>query len=118
MKTEDRARWEVNTTPTAEEIDEDGHFTFGVFVADSLIDRDVEQAVLAWANSVDEEYDNDLVIKMRLRDVFESLYELHCNIDMSVDKEDAPLFAALRKDCAWVIEQIDGLKYVEEPKEV
>ena len=101
---------EVNWHPTSEKIAEDGEFTFGVYLTNCAMDYELEEAVLAWAGSIDEEGDVNLTIRLRLRDVFKELYEGNSYEEGSVDEDAMPLFDAMRKDCEWVIEQIKLLK--------
>lgn len=105
---------EIDWHSSSEKVAEDGGFTFGVYLSNSCIDFALEQAVLNWACSIDDEKDINLTIRLRLRDVFSELYDINCNGDGSVDEEGVPLFDALRKDCEWIIKQVDELKICKE----
>ena len=102
---------EVDWYSSSEKVAEDGEFTFGIYMtnANCGLEAQLEEAVLAWVESIDEEKDINLTIRLRLRDVYKQLYEMHCFNDGSVDEEAVPLFDALRKDCEWIIKQIDEL---------
>jgi hypothetical protein len=105
---------EIDWHSSSEKVAEDGGFTFGVYLSNNCIDFALEQAVLDWACSIDDEKDINLTIRLRLRDVFSELYDINCNGDGSVDEEGVPLFDALRKDCEWIIKQVDELKICKE----
>ena len=105
---------EVKGSPSCEKVAEDGEFTFGIYLTNCCCEDELEEAVLKWAwtdwTDSDEEEDINLTIRLRLRDVFKELYSCHSFNDGCTDEDSMPLFNALRKDCEWVIKQIDELK--------
>ena len=114
MEDSDEAPYtEINWYSSSEKVAEDGGFTFGVYMSNNCIDFALEQTVLGWVDSIDSEEDVNLTIRLRLRDIFNELYGVNRNGDGSVDEECVPLFDALRKDCEWIIKQIENLKYIK-----
>lgn len=101
---------EIEWHPSSEEVAANGEFTFGVYMTNYSADFALERAILKWVESIDEDEDINLTIRLRLRDVYKELYEMNCFNDGTVDEESSPLFDALRKDCEWIIKQIKGLK--------
>jgi len=99
---------EVNWHPSSEKVTEDGEFTFGVYMTNGCVGSELEQAVLVWSDSIDEEEDINLTIRLRLRDVYKELYGSY-SYEGGIDEESRPLFDAMRKDCEWIIKQIDEL---------
>ena len=104
---------EINWYSSSEKVAEDGEFTFGVYLSNGCLGFAIERAVLDWACSIHEERDVNLTIRLRLRDIFNELYGVNRNGGGSVDEECVPLFDALRKDCEWIIKQIENLKYIK-----
>ena len=102
---------EVKGSPSCEEVAEDGEFTFGIYLTHCSCEDGLEEAVLKWAYMrPEDEEDVNLTIRLRLRDVFKELHSCHCFHGGCIAEDSMPLFNALRKDCEWVIKQIDELK--------
>ena len=57
----------------------------------------------------DLETDVALKIHIKLKDVYNDLYDMH-NAQGKIQRKDTPLFEALRKDCQWIIDQINTLE--------
>jgi hypothetical protein len=57
----------------------------------------------------DLETDVSLKVQIKLKDIYENLYDMY-NAQGKIQEEDTPLFEALRKDCQWIVDQINSLE--------
>lgn len=103
-------KYEIDEYPNGEKINEDGEFVFNLFTS-NFCEDDFSNAIIEIASLWESVPDLDipLTINVRLKEVIETMIEMY-SIDNEIDEEDLPVFQALRKDCAWMISQIDALK--------
>ena len=107
----------VDETPTTESVNEKGEYVFGIYTSNSC-DEELEQTIetmteLWRSDTVRSEV--TLTINVRLRSVYETLYDMY-NHGGKIDAEDKHLFDAMSNDCQWIVDQISKLK-VRAPKE-
>jgi hypothetical protein len=103
--------FEVDESPTTESVNEDGEYVFGIYTSNQCDDETQDkilQMVELW-NLQRFDADISLTINVRLREVYETLYNMY-NAQGKIDAEDKYLFDALRNDCQWIVEQINGLQ--------
>jgi len=107
----------ITIEPTLEKVDYDGEYTFSLFTS-----TECENEFTDAMNVMSKIWDMDLNaevcihIDIKLRSVYKSLRESVISGDetvMEIEKRYMPLAQALRKDCQWIIEQIDLLKEIE-----
>lgn len=89
-------------------IDKNGDFNFKVYTSNQC-DGDLEEAMETMCHLWHLDTDVSLTINIRLKEVYEDLFESY-NCNGEVMQDDAPLFEALLKDCQWIINQINSLK--------
>jgi hypothetical protein len=101
----------IEETPTTEQVNDKGEYVFGIYTSnacDEELEQTLETMVDLWKmESMTAEV--TLTINVRLRSLFENLYEMY-NADGKIDAEDKHLFDALRKDCQWIVDHINDLK--------
>jgi hypothetical protein len=101
---------EIDEEPINEQVDQDGGYKFSLYTSNCCT-GEFEDAIQILRHIWDLETDVNLTINVRTKSIYEELYIHHSfNDDGTIDKESKPLFDALRKDCQWIIDQIDGLK--------
>ena len=101
---------EVEANLAISKVTANGEFKPGVYLSNYCADFGLEQAVLEWADLIDEEEDTNLTITFLVRDIFKETYESNRYDNGNVGEDDMYLFNALRKDCEWIIKQIDELR--------
>jgi hypothetical protein len=99
---------EIDESPQAGTIDENGDFKFYLYTSNQC-DDEFEEALETLMRLWDLETDVALKINIKFKDVYKDLYEMH-NARGKIQSEDTPLFEALRKDCQWIIDQINELE--------
>jgi len=101
----------VDETPTTESVNEKGEYVFGIYTSnacDEELEHTIETMVDLWKmESMRSEV--TLTINVRLRGVYETLYEMY-NAQGKIDAEDKHLFDAMSNDCQWIVDQIAKLK--------
>ena len=99
---------EIHEFPQAGTVDVQGDFSFYVY-ASNQCDDEFEEAIetlrLIWGL----ETDVSLKVNIKLKHVYQDLFDMH-NARGKIQKEDTPLFESLRKDCQWIIDQINVLE--------
>ena len=101
-------QFEIDEIPQSGTIDEDGNFKFYIY-ASNYIDEDFSEVIATARVLWDLETEVSLKVQIKLKDVYENLFDMH-NAQGKVQKEDTPLFESLRKDCQWIIDQINALE--------
>jgi hypothetical protein len=103
--------FEVEETPIEEFVNDQGEYVFGIYATNSC-DQDLEQAIATvaalWRLDVITS-EVTLTINVRLRSLYETLYDMH-NAGGKIHKDSKPLFDALKKDCQWIVDQINSLE--------
>jgi hypothetical protein len=99
---------EIHELPQSGTIDFQGDFNFYVY-ASNQCDDEFEEAIATLRLIWELETDVSLKVNIKLKDVYTDLFDMH-NARGKIDKEDAPLFESLRKDCQWIIDQINALE--------
>ena len=94
-------------------IDEDGEYTFSLYTS-NCCSGEFESAIQTLMQIWDLETEVNLTINVRTKSIYTVLYEMRSMEDGVVGKESQHLFEALRKDCQWIVDRIDNLKYSEE----
>lgn len=101
-------QFEIDEIPQTGTIDKDGNFKFYIYCS-NMSDDDYADAIDTMQRLWDLETEVSLKVNIKLKDIYEDLFDMH-NVEGKVLKEDVPLFEALRKDCQWIIDQIDSLE--------
>jgi hypothetical protein len=101
-------QFEIDEIPQSGTIDADGNFKFYIY-ASNYIEEDFSEVIATAKVLWDLETEVSLKVQIKLKDVYENLYDMH-NAQGKVQKEDTPLFESLRKDCQWIIDQINALE--------
>jgi hypothetical protein len=101
-------QFEIDEIPQSGTIDADGNFKFYIY-ASNYIEEDFSEVIETVKVLWDLETEVSLKVQIKLKDVYENLYDMH-NAQGKVQKEDTPLFESLRKDCQWIIDQINDLE--------
>jgi hypothetical protein len=100
---------EIDESILPEDVDENGDFKFCVYTSNQC-EGDFEDAIetlnLIWNTPLDV----SLAVHIKLKDVYNDTFDLHTCGDKAITAKSAPLFASLRKDCQWIIDQIDTLE--------
>lgn len=105
-------QFEVDEIPQTGTIDKEGDFSFYIYCS-NMSDDDYTDAIYTMQRLWDLETDVSLKVNIKLKDIYKDLFDMH-NAGGKVLKEDVPLFEALRKDCQWIIDQIDSLEQTHE----
>ena len=101
-------QFEIDEIPQTGTIDQDGNFKFYVYVSNSG-DDDFSEAIETLQKLWDLETEVSLKVHIKLKDVYENLFDMY-NAQGKIRKKDTPLFESLRKDCQWIIDQINTLE--------
>jgi hypothetical protein len=100
--------FEIDERPQAGTIDQEGNFKFCVYGSNKC-DDDFYEVIETLQKLWDLETDVSLKINIKLKDIYEDLFDMY-NAQGKIEKEDTPLFESLRKDCQWIIDQINSLE--------
>lgn len=101
-------QFEIDEIPQCGTIDADGNFKFYIYASNDFNDdfsEVIETLKVLW----DLETLVSLKVQIKLKDVYENLFDAY-NAQGKVRKDATPLFEALRKDCQWIIDQINVLE--------
>jgi len=101
-------QFEIDEIPQSGTIDEDGNFKFYIY-ASNYIEEDFSEVIQTVKVLWDLETEVSLKVQIKLKDVYENLYDMY-NAQGKVQKDDTPLFESLRKDCQWIVDQINALE--------
>lgn len=101
-------QFEIDEIPQSGTIDADGNFKFYIY-ASNYIEEDFSEVIETVKVIWDLETEVSLKVQIKLKDVYENLFDMY-NAQGKVQKDDTPLFEALRKDCQWIIDQINALE--------
>jgi len=101
-------KFEIDERPQTGTIDQEGNFKFYVY-GSNMCDDDFSEAIETLQKLWDLETDVSLKIHIKLKDIYEDLFDMY-NAQGKIEKEDTPLFESLRKDCQWIIDQINSLE--------
>ena len=104
---------EINEGTQTDGVDENGDFSFYVY-ASNQCEQDFEEAIETLKLIWDAPTDVSLTINIRLKGVYEDAFEMHSVGGKVIEARSAPLFAAMRKDCQWIIDHIDALETLNE----
>jgi len=100
--------FEIDEKPQTGTIDSEGNFKFYIYTSNS-IEEDFSETIKTLQVLWDLETEVSLKVHIKLKDVYDDLFEMY-NARGRIEKEDTPLFNALRKDCQWMIDQINALE--------
>ena len=106
---------EINESTQTDGVNENGEFGFFVF-ASNCCDNDFEEAIETLALIWELPTEVSLTINLTLRGVYRDTIQMHhvpIYGDNIIEARSVPLFAAMRKDCQWIIDQIDALEEVK-----
>jgi len=101
-------QFEIDEIPQAGTIDAEGNFKFYIY-ASNQIDEDFSEVIETLKVLWDLETDVSLKVNIKLKDIYENVFDLY-NAQGEIQKENTPVFEALRKDCQWIIDQINDLE--------
>jgi hypothetical protein len=101
-------QFEIDEIPQTGTIDQEGDFKF-YFYGSNMTDDDFSEAIETLQKLWDLETDVSLKVHIKLKDIYEDLFDMY-NAQGKIEKEDTPLFESLRKDCQWIIDQINALE--------
>jgi hypothetical protein len=99
---------EVDEHPHSGEVDEQGEFVFYLYGSNEC-GQEFEEAIETLIHLWDLETEVCIKINVKLKDVYNDLYEMF-NAGGKIQQKDTPPFEALRKDCQWIIDQINTLE--------
>lgn len=101
-------QFEVDEMPQAGTVDAAGNFNFYIYMSNQCEDE-IEEALETLAKLWDLPADVSLKINIRLKDVYNDLYNMH-NAEGKIDEEDMHLFQGLKDNCQWIIDEINKLE--------
>lgn len=101
-------QFEVDEIPQTGSVDEEGNFKFYIY-ASNMGDDDFTEVIETLQKLWDLEADVSVKVNVKLKDIYEDLFDMY-NAQGKIEKDEAPLFEALRKDCQWIIDQINALE--------
>jgi hypothetical protein len=101
-------QFEIDEIPQSGTIDADGNFKFYIY-ASNYIEEDFSEVIETVKVLWDLETEVSFKVQIKLKDVYENLFDMY-NAQGKVQKDDTPLFECLRKDCQWIIDQINALE--------
>ena len=101
-------QFQVDEIPQTGELDEEGNFKFYIYCS-NCCDDDYSETIGTLQKLWDLDTDVSLKVHIKLKDIYEDLFDMY-NAQGKIEKDEAPLFEALRKDCQWIIDQIDALE--------
>ena len=107
-------RFEIEEIPTSIKINEQGEYVFGIFTSNSC-DDEFENSIRLMAELWEAKYleqEVSMMINVRLRCLFEVLYDLYNSME-KINAEDMHLFDALKTDCQWIVDQINKLEVIK-----
>ena len=99
---------EIDESVQSGKIDKNGDFNFLIYTSNQC-NSEFEEAIETLIHLWNLEADVSLKIHIRLKEVYEDLYEMY-NAQGKIQKKDTPMFESLRKDCQWMIDQINALE--------
>jgi len=103
---------EINEGTQTNGVDKNGDFSFYVY-ATNQCEQEFEEAIETLKLIWDAPTDVSLTINIRLKGVYEDAFEMHSMGGNVIEARSTPLFAAMRKDCQWIIDQIDALEVLK-----
>ena len=89
-------------------VDENGDFKF-YFYASNECDGEFEKAMAVLLQIWELETEVTFRVHFRVKAIYDDLYEMF-NAGGKIQQVDTPRFEALRKDCQWIIDQINELE--------
>ena len=101
-------QFEIDEIPQSGTIDADGNFKFYIYTS-NMIDEDFSDVMETLKVLWDLETDVSLKVHIKFKEIYENLFDMY-SAQGKIKKEDTPLFEALRKDCQWIIDQINTLE--------
>jgi len=87
----------------------DGESAFCVYTS-NMCDGEMDQAMKTLVRIWDLSTEVNLTVQARTRTLLKTLTDLYADRDGVIDAEGVPLFQALKRDCEWMVEQINNLK--------
>jgi len=105
-------QFEVDETPISEHINDKGEYVFGIYISNGLNDDfeiSIEQMVDLWKNE-DLDCEISMTINVVVRNIYRHLFEMYSVGPKKIGAEDAHLFDALKKDCQWIVDEINALE--------
>ena len=100
--------FEIDEIPQTGTIDAEGNFKFYMY-ASNQSEEDFSEVIETLKVIWDLETDVSIKVHIKLKDVYEDLFDMY-NAQGKIQKDDTPMFEALRKDCQWIIDQINALE--------
>jgi hypothetical protein len=103
---------EINETTQTHGVDENGEFGYYIY-ASNQCNQEFEQAIETLALIWELPTDVSLAINLTLRGVYRDTIQTHHISTRGknvIEARSAALFVAMRKDCQWIIDQIDALE--------
>ena len=99
---------EVDEHPHSGEVNEQGDFVFYLYASNEC-EQEFEEAIETLIHLWDLKTEVSIKINIKLKDVYNDLHQMF-NAGGKIQKEDTPRFEALRRDCQWIIDQINTLE--------
>ena len=100
--------FEVDEIPQSADPDEEGNYQFYIYCS-NMSDGDYSNAIETIQKLWDLETEVSLKVNIKLKDVYNDLFDMY-NAEGKINEVDVPLFETLRKDCQWIIDEIDKLE--------
>jgi hypothetical protein len=101
-------KFEIDEIPQTGSVDEEGNFKFYIY-GSNMLDNDFTEAIATMQKLWDLEIDVALKVNIKFREIYTNLFDMY-NVKGRVGAKNTPLFESLRKDCQWIIDQIDKME--------
>jgi len=99
---------EVDEHPHSGEVNEQGDFVFYLYASNEC-GQEFEEAIETLIHLWPLQTEVSIKINVKLKDVYNDTYEMF-NAGGKIQQVDTFRFEALRKDCQWIIDQINELE--------
>ena len=102
----------IQESPCGIDVDSEGQSTFDLYTSNAC-DGEFEEAMATLVQIWGLETEVSLTIKMSTRAIFQEMLDYCGTCDGEVDAEDMLKFMALKRDCEWIIEQVNKIKEIK-----
>jgi len=100
---------EVDAFTQSQSVDKNGDFSFIVYTTNQC-NGEIEKAIDTLKRTWNAPIEVSLSINLTLKGVFRDLHDSYTRPDGTVHPDETHYFKAMRKDCQWVIDQIDAME--------
>ena len=100
---------EIDADTQSYGVDKNGDFSFIIYTTNQC-EAEIEQAIETLKLIWDAPVEVSLSLNLTLKGVYKDVCAMYCSRDGTIHPEEVHYFAAIRKDCQWIIDQIDALE--------